>query len=94
MAPRGQQPVGQLVRRKLAVLCQLVAPGFRQAFDAGLDRDAAPAPEQLQHLGLPQIDPRLHAELESEADKPFEQRAVGQKDLVDKVDVLHSLRAK
>ncbi len=67
MPARLDQPIGELVRRHLAVLCQCGSSFRRQTLDAGLDRHAAGAAKQLQQFGAPQIDPRLHAEFEPAA---------------------------
>ena len=52
-----------------ASLVERLAACRRQAFHAGLDRDAAGAAEQLERMRFPEIDPRLDAELDAEADE-------------------------
>ena len=85
------QPLGQLGGVDPAVLVEGVAPLWRQAFDPGFDRDAAGSTQELDHCRLPQIDPGLHAEGHLASDQGFEQRPVGQEDLIDEVEVLHAL---
>ena len=59
--------VGQFVGGQLAALVERGAAVLGQALDAGLDGDAAGAAEQLDHVGLPEVDPRLDAELDAGA---------------------------
>jgi len=55
-----------------------------------LDRHASGATEQLEHLLVPEVDPRLDAELHGPFQERLQQRAVGQEDLIDEVDVGHA----
>ena len=89
---REEQPLGDLVGRKAAVLVEEIPPVLADALHAGLDRDAAGGAEQHQHVAVPQIDARLNADLDAARRERFQQLAVGQKDLVDEVHVLDALR--
>ena len=56
------QALGQLLGAHAAALVERRAALLGHALDARLDRDAAGRAEQLEQLGLPEVDPGLHAE--------------------------------
>ncbi len=76
----------------LQLLGEQAAPLHRDALDACLDRDAAGATEEVEHLVRPVVDAQLHAELDVTRDQRLEERAVGEEDLVDEVDVADAAR--
>ncbi len=82
---------GQRVGVDPAVLVEPVAPLRGQTLDASLDRDTAGAPQELQHVRLPQVDPSLDAEAEIARHQRLEQGAVGQENFVNKVNVLNAI---
>ena len=68
-------------------------PPFRaDALDTGFDRDAARPAEKVDQLLAPEVDPRLHAEIDRAVRHRLQQFAIRQEDLVDEVDVLDALR--
>ena len=91
VAPRLDKPVSKCSGIEPASLVERLAAFRCQAFHSGFDRDAAGAAEQLERLRFPQIDPRLDAELDAEADEALQQRLVGQKNLVDEINVFDAV---
>src|SRR3569832_1626916 len=65
---------------------------FRDTLDARFDGDAARGTEQGEHVRFPQIDARLHAELDVAFAQGLKQRPVRQKDFVDEIDIPDALR--
>ena len=62
-----------------------------EALDAGFDRDAARRPQEVEHVGLPEVDAGLDAERDGAGHQRFEQRPLRQEDLVDEIDVSDAL---
>src|SRR5438270_655423 len=92
--PCADQALGQFTRGHPTILVECRSSLFRQALDASLDGDAARLAEQIEHLGLPQIEPRLYAESQVASDQRLEERAIGQEYLVDEIEVADALAAQ
>src|SRR5690554_1604570 len=86
-----QQELRQLFIVQLAALVKRFPAFDAETFHPRLDRNAAGATEKLDQIRLPQINARLHAELNRPLNQSFQQVATRQKDLVDEVEVGHSL---
>src|SRR5688572_24511931 len=85
------QAIGNLIRRDLALLVEPATARFRDALDTGLDRNASCAAEQIDHRLVPQVNARLDAELNSAGGDRLQHVGVGQKNLVDEIDVLGAI---
>lgn len=86
------QALGEIVGRGAAALVEGGAAFLRQALDPGLDGDAARRPEEVEQVGLPQVDPGLDPEADIPRDQRLQKRLLRQEDLVDEVDVGDALR--
>src|SRR5262249_15597968 len=71
-----------------------VAAFGREAFHAAFGRDAASTTQQFQRCRFPQIDARLHAELQVASEQSTQQLFIWQEDLVDEIDVFDALTLK
>src|SRR5204863_2904881 len=89
---RVDEEIAELLRRELALLREQRASVLGDALHASLDRDAPGAPEELEHVRRPVVDPHLDTEDDVARGERFEELAIGDEDLVDEVDVAHTLR--
>ena len=91
MALGFNEPLGKFFGRKLAALLERFAAFGGQAFDATLDRDAAGAAKEVEHVGLPQVDAGLDAEFQPAPDETLEQGGIREEDLIDEIDIFDAL---
>jgi hypothetical protein len=75
---------------KLTFFGEKVSPGFRNALDAGFDRDTTSPAEQIDHFVIPQIEARLDTEFYAALTNQFKNRFIGKKDLIDEIDVFRA----
>ena len=61
MSPCLDQQPCQILGLQAAAFGQGLPSFGSQALDAGFDRNAPRSAQQTQHVGLPQVDPGLHA---------------------------------
>ncbi len=85
------QPFGEVFGRHAAALVERCTALDGETLDAGFDRDAARRSQEVEHVGLPEIDAGLDAEFDGAGHQRFEQRPLRQEDLVDEVDVSDAL---
>src|SRR3954452_6089322 len=82
----------KFIRVHAAVLRKRGTTFRRQAFHAGLNRNAPSLSEKPQHVRLPEVDSRLHAELHLSFGQRLKQRPLRQEYLVNEIKVADALR--